>query len=177
MTTDYLFKSERLGFRNWTTADIDTMTSINQNEEVMRFFPSTNTREQTAGFVRRMQEQYKEVGFCYFAVDRLDTQEMIGFIGLSRQTYEAKFTPCIDIGWRLAQHTWGLGFATEGAKACLQYAKKIGLKHIKSVAPAINKPSIHVMQKIGMTEEYTFQHSLLADYPNIQKCVLYYIDL
>lgn len=173
---DYIFTSERLGFRAWRQSDIPVMAAINADEEVMRFFPKTNTVEETATFVNRMQQQLLEKNYCYFAVDQLANQKMIGFIGLSYQTYEAPFTPCIDIGWRLAKHSWGQGFATEGAKACLAYAKTLGIQEIKSIAPLINTPSTHVMQKIGMSKEYTFKHPLLKDYPAIEECVVYGIS-
>ena len=59
-----------------------------------------------------MQNQFAEKGFCYFAVDKLENSEFIGLICLSEQTFEADFTPCIDIGWRLASAEWNKGNAT-----------------------------------------------------------------
>jgi RimJ/RimL family protein N-acetyltransferase len=97
----YIFKSERLGFRNWELTDIDEMCQINSDEKVMEFFPGVLTRQQTTEFVERMKTQFADKGFCYFAVDKLEDKKFIGFIGLSEQTYKAAFTPCIDIGWRI----------------------------------------------------------------------------
>ncbi len=84
----YIFTSDRLGFRNWDLADIDQMHEINSDEKVMEFFPFIPTKVQTGEFVDRMKNQF-------------ENNEFIGFIGLSEQTYEADFTPCIDIGWRI----------------------------------------------------------------------------
>ena len=180
MTTNstYLFTSERLGFRNWYETDIDKMAAINLNPEVMEFFPKTQTREQTAVFIERMQAMLQRTGFCYFAVDTLPDGKFIGFIGLAEQTFEADFTPCIDIGWRLDTSAWYKGYATEGAKACLEYAfNELKLKRILSMAPVINKKSIHVMEKIGIKRMSYFEnHPYLLNDERLKKCVLYGMD-
>lgn len=171
---NYLFTSERLGFRNWLDADLPLMGVINSDEEVMQHFPSTQSIEQTQQFIIRMQELFEAKGFCYFAVDRLEDKEFIGFIGLSEQTYEADFTPCIDIGWRISRKYWGNGYATEGAKRVLDYAfDELELDSILSIAPVINAASESVMIKIGMQKVKTFEHSLLTDNEKLRECVLY----
>lgn len=170
----YIFTSKRLGFRNWTPLDIDLLYEININEEVMQFFRSTQTKKQTKNFIVRMQNQYHNKKYCYFAVDTLASKEFIGFIGLSLQTFKSDFTPAIDIGWRLHPKFWNKGYATEGAKKCLEYGfHQLNLKKIIAVAPKINLPSVLVMQKIGMTKIKEFQHPLLLAHPNLKECVLY----
>ena len=171
---NYLFTSDRLGFRNWVDADLPLMSDINSDEEVMKYFPSTQSLDQTQQFISRMQEQFEAKGFCYFAVDRLEDNEFIGFIGLSEQTYKASFTPCIDIGWRIGRKYWRNGYATEGAKRVLAYAfDELKLDSILSIAPVINLPSQNVMKKIGMKPVKTFEHSLLSDNDRLRECVLY----
>lgn len=178
MNTDYIFTSERLRFRNWKTSDIDFLFEMNSNKDVMRYFPTTQTREQCEDFINRMQQQFEKNKFCYFATEILETEELIGFIGLSEQAYEADFNPSVDIGWRLHPNFWGKGFATEGAKTCLQYGFNIiKLDEIVSVAPKINTPSIAVMEKIGMKKIKEFEHPFLIDYPNLNPCVLYQINM
>lgn len=171
---DYLFTSKRLGFRNWEISDINYLFEINSNIEVMKYFPSTISKEDCEKFIHRMQQQFIKNKFCYFAVDILETKQFIGFIGISEQTYEASFTPSTDIGWRLSPNFWGKGYATEGAKKCIEYGFNIlGLNEIVSVAPIVNTPSITVMKKIGMTKKEEFKHPLLKDYPALENCVLY----
>lgn len=173
----YTFESERLGFRNWELSDVDAMAAISANPAVMEFFPSTQSKEHVQGFIKRMQAEYNEYGFCYYAVDRLEDGEMIGFIGLHNVTFEAPFTPCVDIGWRLSPKAWGKGYATEGANRCLEYAfNELKLESVKSIAPAINIKSIHVMKKIGMQEIEVFNHPLLKDDKRLETCVLYEIN-
>ncbi|MGB0882781.1 MAG: GNAT family N-acetyltransferase [Vicingaceae bacterium] len=170
----YLFKSERLGFRNWEESDIPLMTKISGDPEVMKFFPTTASPTQTAEFISRMQKMYAKNGFCYFAVDILKDNQFIGFIGLSEQNYNVEFAPFIDIGWRLDKKYWGKGFATEGAKRCLKLAfQEIDLENVKAIAPKINKPSISVMAKIGMTKQLEFQHPNLLENERLINCVCY----
>jgi RimJ/RimL family protein N-acetyltransferase len=173
-TTTYLFQSERLGFRNWLEPDIEKMAEINADPVVMEFFPAIQTESQTKEFIDKMQKQHTEKGFCYFAVDRLDKREFIGFIGLSEQTFEADFSPCIDIGWRLKRDAWYNGFATEGAKRCIEYAfDDLGIKKLVAIAPAINSKSEGVMVKIGMTKLGNFNHPKLKDNERLENCVIY----
>ncbi|MCF2875104.1 MULTISPECIES: GNAT family N-acetyltransferase [unclassified Tenacibaculum] len=174
---NYLFTSNRLGFRNWTDSDLDALHEINSNPEVMRYFPTILKKEQTLDFIHRMQKQFNEKKLCYFAVEIIETKEFIGFIGLSEQTYAADFNPSIDIGWRLHPNFWGKGYATEGAKRCLEYGfSQLKLKEIVSVAPIVNTPSIIVMEKINMKKVKEFKHPLLGNFPKIEACVLYKIS-
>ncbi|MEO4006668.1 GNAT family N-acetyltransferase [Flavobacterium sp. CAU 1735] len=170
----YLFTSKRLGFRNWDINDIDKMHEINSDEKVMQFFPSLPSKEQTAEFIARMMHQFQNKGFCYFAVNKLENNEFIGFIGLAEQTYQADFTPCVDIGWRIKSSEWNKGFATEGAKRCLDYAiNDLKLENIFSIAPKVNVKSEHIMVKIGLIKQYEFEHSLLTNNDQLRTCVLY----
>lgn len=172
----YHFKSERLGFRNWTDEDIPLMTQISANPEVMKFFPAVATPLQTATFIERMQAMFEADSFCYFAVEALEAQSLIGFIGLSHQDYDVEFAPCIDIGWRLSPKYWGKGYATEGAKRCLQYAfEELGLENIKSTAPLVNLNSINIMEKIGMKKQLQFLHPKLIGNERLVNCVCYEI--
>ncbi|MFY0629535.1 MAG: GNAT family N-acetyltransferase [Flavobacteriaceae bacterium] len=174
MDSTYIFISERLGFRNWKESDIEPLFKINSDPKVMEFFPSTQTLNQTKNFIKRMQDQYSSKGFCYFAVDTLHDNSFIGFIGISEQNFEADFTPCIDIGWRLSQNQWGKGYATEGAKRCLEFAfNTLNLESIKAICPSVNQKSERVMNKLGMTREYAFNHPLLKDHKTLEECILY----
>ena len=174
----YLFTSSRLGFRTWCTEDIEQMAQINSDPEVMEFFPLLPSTKDTGDFIERMQQQYLKEGFCYFPVDYLDTNQFIGFTGLSFQNFDVDFTPCIDIGWRISKNYWSKGLATEGALACLKYARnELKLNKIYSMAPKINTRSIQVMKNIGMTFIKDFDHPNLVQYPTLVKCELYAIIL
>ena len=172
----YLFTSDRLGFRNWQSSDLENLYLLNANKEVMRYFPSTQTKEDCEAFIQRMQLQYKKNRYCYFAVELKETEEFIGFIGLSEQTYAIDFNPSTDIGWRILPEHWKKGYAVEGAKQCLTYAfNTLSLKQIVATAPTVNISSITVMKKLGMEKVKEFKHPLLTNHPEIENCVLYKI--
>lgn len=172
----YHFKSERLGFRNWLEGDIELMSEINADKTVMEFFPGIVSKAQTIEFIEKMQQQFIEQGFCYFAVDKLENNELIGFIGLTEISFEAEFTPCVDIGWRISSVEWNKGYASEGAKRCLEYAKEfLKLEKVVSIAPIINVKSERVMKKIGMEKVLEFEHPLLINDKKLRDCVLYQI--
>lgn len=176
MSGTYLFRSERLGFRNWTDADIPPFASLTADPVVMEFFPNTLSYEETASLVKKFRMDFEEHGFCFYAVDRLDTGEFIGFIGLKKPNFKADFTPCVEIGWRLMHSVWGSGFATEGAIRCLQYAfNELQLQEVYSFTAVINKRSERIMQKAGMTKIGEFPHPVLADGHPLQQHVLYRI--
>ena len=150
------------------------MAAINADKDVMEFFKSTATLEQTTTFIKRMQQLFERKEYCYFAVDKLENKELIGFIGLSEPNYVAPFTPCVDIGWRLKKSQWNQGFATEGALQCLDYGfNQLKLERIFATAPLVNRKSQHIMVKIGMTRKYDFQHPLLLDNQRLKNCVLF----
>ena len=174
---EYLFTSERLGFRNWTNSDSLAMHAVSSDPEVMKHFPSTLTLEETEAFIKRMQNHFQEHGFCYFAVDELKSGNCMGFIGICLQTYEAPFTPGVDIGWRLATKYQGKGYATEGAKACIKYAfTTLQISEIYSVAVHRNLPSINVMKKAGMSYQTQFDYPNFPEGVDLNPCVLYKIS-
>lgn len=171
---NYLFTSQRLGFRNWRDDDLPELAAINIDPLAMEFFQDVMTLEQSESFLKRMQNEYEERGYCYFAVDVLETKELIGMIGMSHKTFEADFTPCIDIGWRLARDHWNKGYATEGAKRCLEYGlNDLKMDSILCIASQANVKSVGIMKKIGLRDLGTFEHPALIDYPHLQPCVLY----
>ncbi|MEZ4843021.1 MAG: GNAT family N-acetyltransferase [Bacteroidia bacterium] len=175
--TAYLFTSERLGFRNWTMDDFGQFAQLNADPDVMRHFPKPLTNAESENFFKKLLEHFNTHGYNYFAVEILETVEWIGFIGLAYQEYAADFTPATDIGWRLKKSAWGNGFATEGAKKCLEYAfNHLKIDRIIATCTLQNHNSENVMHKIGMTKMGEFNHPRLADYPDIQRCVWYEIE-
>ena len=107
----------------------------------------------------------------------LETGEFIGFIGLAFQNYKTAFTPATDIGWRLKKSAWGNGYATEGAKKCLEFGfNKLNLKKIISTCTVKNSKSESIMKKIGMEKIGEFNHPKLKEYPEHEKCICYEIN-
>ncbi|MDO6759370.1 GNAT family N-acetyltransferase [Tamlana sp. 2_MG-2023] len=173
----YIFKSVRLGFRNWDKSDLEAFSKLNADPEVMAYFPKTLTSKETADFIERLQNHYIKNGYNYFATEILETGEFIGFIGLAHQNYESDFTPATDIGWRLKQSAWRQGYATEGAKKCLEFAfETLKLNKIIATCTVQNFKSELVMKKLGMKKLTVFNHPNLKEYPEFQKCICYEIS-
>ncbi len=175
---NYLFTSARLGFRPWEETDLPKLIAMNADPVVMEYFEDTMTAEESSAFFERMEKEYQNSGHCYFPVEELATGDFIGIIGLSLKTFESDYTPNVDIGWRLVQKHWHKGYATEGAKCCLQYGlKNLGLKKIISLTPVINTKSENVMKKIGMMKESDFLHPQLLTNKRLRDCVMYSIEI
>jgi len=152
------------------------MASINADPRVMEYFPRINTREETSGLIDRATNSFNENGFGLWAVELKHSGEMIGFIGLARPGFEAHFTPCVEVGWRLASAHWGSGYAPEGAEACLEDAfSRLDLAEIVSMTAKINLKSRRVMEKIAMrrTEADDFDHPSLEEGHRLRPHVLY----
>lgn len=173
----YLFSTSRLGFRAWQEFDLEPFAAINSDPEVMQFFQKPYTTEETQAMMERMKLTFAERGFCYFAVDLLETKELIGAIGLGWKTFAADFTPCVDIGWRIGKKWWNKGLTSEGALACLDFAKTLKIPKVYSYATVTNLASIQVMKKIGMNFLKEFEYAELKDHPHLKHCVLYQVDL
>jgi [ribosomal protein S5]-alanine N-acetyltransferase len=173
----YIFESERLGFRTWLERDTEPFIQMNADPEVMEFFPGLLTPEQAIAYIGRITTFHRENNFGLWAIDEKASGKFIGFIGLTRATFESPFTPCIEIGWRLAKAFWGKGYATEGATACLEYGfGTLGLSEINSFTAVTNTRSVHVMQKIGMKHVLNFDHTTLPEGHPLRPHVLYKIE-
>ena len=169
--------TERLILRPWTEADLPDLYKLCSDPAVMEHFPSILSESETKAFLKRLIESYDEHGYTYFACIQKDTKAFIGFIGLAYQTYESPFSPAVDIGWRLLPSAWGKGFATEGAKACLNYAFEVlKLDRVVAVCTLRNVNSERVMQRIGMTKRGRFMHPALDAHPEVQELWWYEIQ-
>ncbi|NLY44575.1 MAG: GNAT family N-acetyltransferase [Tissierella sp.] len=161
----------------WNESDRALLAKMNANKEVMKYFPKTLDSKETDNFLNRVQSHFKENGFGLWAVEIKDTKEFIGFIGLLNATFEADFTPCTEIGWRLDNRYWNNGYTTEGAKACLEYGfDELNIDTIYSFTAEINKPSENVMKKIGLRRVGEFQHPNVEDSSPLKSHVLYRIN-
>ncbi len=173
MTGHYLFTSARLGFRNWKGSDLGALIRLNADPVVMRHFPATLTPEESRSLLLGLQSHLSLRGYTYYATELLSTGEFIGFTGLKYQEFQGPFTPATDIGWRLRKEAWGQGYATEGARRCLEHAFALGLERVVSFCPVRNVASERVMQKAGMEKMGEFRHPGLKDHTHLNPCVWY----
>ncbi|GAB3686841.1 GNAT family N-acetyltransferase [Actinocorallia lasiicapitis] len=172
-------RTERLLLRPWRDTDRAPYAALNLDPEVMEHFPSVRTPEESDASVDRQTERLAETGYCMAAAERIDTGEFIGFIGLQDVPFEAHFTPAVEIGWRLARAQWGRGYATEGARGCLEFARARGLGEVVAMVATRNLRSQAVAERLGMRRDPDgdFDHPLVeAGHPKARH-LLYRIEL
>jgi RimJ/RimL family protein N-acetyltransferase len=171
-----MIRTERLLLRRWTDADREPFAGMNADARVMEFLPSCLTRVQSDQLVDRIEAHFEQHGFGPWAAEFLQDGAFIGFIGLMAPRFEAHFTPCVEIGWRLAAEYWNRGLATEGARAVLEHAfGPLGLTEVVSFTVPANLRSRRVMEKLGLTRDPAddFDHPLLTEGHPFQRHVLY----
>jgi RimJ/RimL family protein N-acetyltransferase len=170
-----MLRTDRLVLRQWCDADREPFAAMGQSAEVMRHFPALISREQSDAFVDRATAHIDQHGWGLWAVEHDGI--FIGFTGLAVPRFEASFLPGTEIGWRLAAHAWGNGFATEAARAVLGYAfDELGLPRVLSFTTVKNERSRAVMERIGMRWLLDFEHpNIAAGHPQ-RPHLLYGID-
>ncbi len=148
-----VLKTNRLVLRNWKEEDFPAFAKLNSDPRVMVYLAKCSKEESDNLAIERKEEIDKE-GWGRWAVSLRDSEEFIGTIGiypLDHETYPLPFTPTVAVGWRIAFEHWGKGYATEGAKAVLDYGFKVlQLEEIVAFCHYENARSIHVMEKLGM---------------------------
>lgn len=171
-------ETERLILRSWEEDDNKPFAELNGNSNIMKYFPAPLSVDESNAFVDRINAELEETGFGLYAVEIKGTGEFIGYVGFHRFTFNAYFSPGWEIGWRISDKFWHKGYATEAAKACLNYAREKQLcDKLYSFTAVPNIPSENVMKRIGMTFEGTFMHPALADGHWLKEHKLYSIDL
>ena len=146
----------------------------------MQYFPKTLSEKESDALAQRLSTKIKESGWGLWAVELRDTERFIGFVGLSSPSFKASVTPCIEIGWRLAQNAWGQGFATEAARECLRFGfLKLGLEEIVSFTTKNNQRSRLAMERLGMKHEplEDFLHPTVSDESPLKLHVLYRLSV
>jgi len=163
-----------LRLRRWRPENLEPFAALNADPEVMEHFPSVLSPEETAAGVDRIEKHFETHGFGWWAVEVPSQAPFIGFIGLAVPAFEVSFTPCVEIGWRLARPWWGRGLATEGAQAALAYGfEHLKLPEIVSFTVPGNRSSRRVMEKLGMHYTEDFEHPRIEAGHPLRRHVLY----
>jgi RimJ/RimL family protein N-acetyltransferase len=169
-------RTARLWLRQWRDADWLPFAALNADLEVMRHFPATLTEAESNAFAYRNAAHIEVRGYGLWAVEERATGEFVGMVGLNRPQWDAHFTPCTEVGWRLARSAWGRGYATEAARAALAVAfGPLGLPEVVSFTVVANTPSRAVMARLGMTRDPAedFDHPTLDPGSPYARHVLY----
>ncbi|WP_395025665.1 GNAT family N-acetyltransferase [Comamonas odontotermitis] len=169
-------RTPRLQLRQWHARDRDAFAAMVADPEVMRYFPAPLTRAQSDAMADKCEALIAERGWGIWAVERLADQQFIGFVGLHVPQPDLPFSPCVEIAWRLAQHAWHQGFATEAARAALTIGfGPLQLAEIVAFTTQTNTPSQAVMQRLGMERDSAgdFDHPALPAGHPLRPHVLY----
>lgn len=159
-TTPIEVETARLRLRTWRDSDRAPYAALNADPRVMAHFPALIPREASDASVDAFIAGFAERGWSNWAVERRDTGEFIGFTGLTIPKRHFAFSPCVEVGWRLAHAHWGFGFASEAALASLTVGfERIGLDEIVSMTALSNTRSQAVMRRIGLVDAgFIFEH-------------------
>jgi RimJ/RimL family protein N-acetyltransferase len=168
--------TERLVLREWRDEDLAPFAAMNRDPSVMEFLSRPLDRAASDAFVERIRAHWRDDGYGLWALERRADAAFLGFVGLAPPNFDAAFTPCVEIGWRLARFAWGHGYATEAAEAVLTWGfETLGLREILSFTTVANHRSRAVMERLGMRHDRDedFDHPNLPVGHPIRRHVLY----
>ncbi|HKV04128.1 MAG TPA: GNAT family N-acetyltransferase [Candidatus Acidoferrales bacterium] len=171
-----MIETERLVLRLWETRDREPFARLNSDPRVMEFMPGCLSAAESDVLVDRIEEHFRRHGFGLYAAELRKERLFIGYVGLAVPGFRAHFSPCVEIGWRLAAGHWGQGVATEGARAVARDAfERLKLAALVSFTVPANSRSRRVMEKIGMTHDPAedFDHPNLPERHPLRRHVLY----
>jgi RimJ/RimL family protein N-acetyltransferase len=153
-------ETPRLTLREWRESDREPFAAVNADPAVMEFFEAPQSRTTSDASINAWQAQFAAQGWSNWAVELRESAEFIGFTGLSVPRRTFSFSPCVEVGWRLARKAWGNGYATEAAHASLRVAfRQLALPEVVSFTTVSNLRSRAVMERIGMRNtNQDFEH-------------------
>lgn len=153
------FETERLFLRQWKPADRASFFALNSDPRVMEFLPGLLTCTESDAMADHCESLIQERGWGFWAAELKGSGEFIGFVGLHISSSQLPFSPCVEVGWRLAFEQWSKGFATEAAQGALRIGFEVlGFQEIVSFTAVGNRRSRAVMERLTMRESGTFEH-------------------
>ena len=169
-------RTSQLVLRPWRDEDIADFAEMSADPVVMEYLLPLSERGLSADtWVARKRAHWEEHGFGQWVVELPGEASFIGVVGLETVSYDAHFTPAVEVAWRLVRAYWGRGYATEAAKAALDYGfGEVGLGEIVALTVPANQRSRRVMERLGMARspQDDFDHPRLPEGP-LRRHVLY----
>ena len=168
-------RTARLLLRPWRDDDLAAFATLSGDPEVMAFLPPLSEPGACEAWAARLLAHWRLHGFGRWVVEIPAEARFAGVVGLANIPYEVHFTPAVEVAWRLAPPYWGRGFATEAARAAVDYGfGSLGLDQIVAVTVPANRRSRRVMERLGMTRDPAddFDHPNLPEGP-LKRHVLY----
>ena len=155
-----LLETERLRLRHFTIEDVDRLVDLDADPEVMRYITfgvPTPRASYVETYLPRWFEIYaRQPGLGYFAAERRDTDDFVGWFHLRDDRLEPEY---LELGYRLRRSAWGQGYATEGSLALVRHAfGNVGGDRLSARTLARNLASQRVMQKCGLKFAGRFEY-------------------
>jgi len=171
-------ETERLLLRQWCKEDLPGFAELNADPEVMEFYPDLLSRQQSNAAAEKFKTLISKNGWGFWAVESTHDQAFIGLVGLHEPVYKLPVSPCVEIGWRLARTYWGRGYATEAARACLDFAfDQLDLSEVFAFSSVPNMKSRAVMERLDMANiEANFDHPIIPHGSPFREHVVYKIN-
>lgn len=173
--------SDRVRLRQWGRDDFAPFAALNCDPEVMRHFPALLSREQSDAHAARIRALIEERGWGFWAVDSRQENggpRFMGFVGLHVPQAHLPFSPCVEIGWRLARPYWGRGLASEAAALAMRVGFEVlNLPEIVAFTALENLRSSNVMKRLGMHSDPAedFDHPSVPEGHPVRRHCLYRI--
>ena len=153
-----VLETPRLLLRHFEPEDADALEEVLLDEHNMRFFPFTFDRARVEAWIAKSRWRYENEGPGLWAMIVKADGSFAGDCGLTRQ--EVDGVAETECGYHLARRAQGQGYATEAARACLNYAfDQLGRDRVISLIRAENSPSRRVAERNGMTIEKESTHA------------------
>lgn len=171
-------ETPRLLLRDWRDDDVDAWVQMNADPRVAEFLGRSYSRGFSEASAAAIRERLKRDGIGWWAVEVRNGPSFAGVIALQDVPFQAAFTPAHEIGWRFAAEHWGRGYATEGARAALDFAfKELQWQEVVAFTAATNLRSRRVMERLAMTFDPAddFDHPKLEAGHPLRRHVLYRI--
>ena len=176
--TDIAIETERLILRRWCQADATPFHAMGQDAEVMRYLGPPMSLEDATATVAGVNAQIDANGHAFWAVERRSDGAFLGFCGIKIGPPGTPIETDLEIGWRLARHAWGQGYAREAAAASLAWAwANTEAPRVTAITVPGNSASWGLMIRLGMTrvEDGDFDHPALAEGDPLRRHILYAI--
>jgi RimJ/RimL family protein N-acetyltransferase len=171
----FRLETERLVMREWRDDDLDAFHAINSDPRVMETLGPVKSREEVKALIERLQKQQQKDGVCFWALDAKTDDRLIGWCGMIRGDH-SPIADKLEIGWRLAYDSWGKGYITEAAKACIAWAAaEFPDEAVWAITSKNNARSRAVMERLGMTHlsNLDFDHPHVDPDSNLLRHVTY----
>ncbi len=149
---------------------------MNADPRVTEFLGRSYTRALSESQAFAMRRQLELLGYGWWVVEVRGGAPFAGVVALQDVPFEAPFTPAREVGWRFAYDHWGHGYATEGARAALDFAfERLGWHEVVAFTAALNLRSQKVMERLGMTHDPSddFDHPRIPEGDPLRRHLLY----